>query len=136
MAGVICARPPNFLFAALDRTACAPFLKERRIKFREPTKLDRKFGHGCWGRGSHRVGAWNRIETTLEEGIAPQQTPQGQRGAMKHSVIAHGKYCIFRASGLKAASPGSSTHRMHERGNPPPVEVNHEGRRSFFHFSR
>jgi hypothetical protein len=38
---------PNFLFAALDRTACAPFFKERRIKFREPTKLHRK--SGVWG---------------------------------------------------------------------------------------
>jgi len=38
---------PNFLFAALDRTACAPFLKERRMKFREHTKLHRK--SGMWG---------------------------------------------------------------------------------------
>jgi hypothetical protein len=38
---------PNFLYAALDRTACAPFLKERRIKFTEPTKLPRK--SGVWG---------------------------------------------------------------------------------------
>jgi hypothetical protein len=38
---------PNFLYAALARTACAPFLKERRIKFREPTTLHRK--SGVWG---------------------------------------------------------------------------------------
>jgi hypothetical protein len=38
---------PNFLYAALDRTTCAPFLKERRMKFREPTKLPRK--SGMWG---------------------------------------------------------------------------------------
>ena len=38
---------PNFLYAALDRTACAPFFKERRMKFREPTKLHRK--SGVWG---------------------------------------------------------------------------------------
>ena len=38
---------PNFLYAALDRTACAPFLKERRMKFREPTKLHRK--SEMWG---------------------------------------------------------------------------------------
>ena len=38
---------PNFLYAALDRTACAPFIKERRMKFREPTKLHRK--SGIWG---------------------------------------------------------------------------------------
>jgi hypothetical protein len=38
---------PNFLYAALDRTACAPLFKERRMKFREPTKLHRK--SGMWG---------------------------------------------------------------------------------------
>jgi hypothetical protein len=38
---------PNFLYAALDRIACAPFIKERRMKFREPTKLHRK--SGMWG---------------------------------------------------------------------------------------
>ena len=38
---------PNFLYAALDRTACAPFINERRMKFREPTKLHRK--SGMWG---------------------------------------------------------------------------------------
>jgi hypothetical protein len=38
---------PNFLYAALDRTACAPFFEERRMKFWEPTKLHRK--SGMWG---------------------------------------------------------------------------------------
>jgi hypothetical protein len=38
---------PNFLYAPLDRTACAPFFKERRMKFKEPTKLHRK--SGVWG---------------------------------------------------------------------------------------
>jgi hypothetical protein len=38
---------PNFLRAALDKTACAPFFKERRMNFREPTKLLRK--SGMWG---------------------------------------------------------------------------------------
>ena len=38
---------PNFLFAALDMAACAPFFKERRMKFVEPTKLHRK--SGVWG---------------------------------------------------------------------------------------
>jgi hypothetical protein len=35
---------PNFLYAALDETACAPFFKERRMKFGEPTKPHRKSG--------------------------------------------------------------------------------------------
>ena len=38
---------PNFLYAALERTACAPFFKQGRMKFREPTKLHRK--SGVWG---------------------------------------------------------------------------------------
>ena len=37
----------NFLYAALDMAACAPFFKERRMKFAEPTKLLRK--SGMWG---------------------------------------------------------------------------------------
>jgi hypothetical protein len=38
---------PNFLHAALDTTTCAPFLKERRIRRTEPSKLHRK--SGMWG---------------------------------------------------------------------------------------
>jgi hypothetical protein len=38
---------PNFLYAALDRAACAALFKESRMKFREPTKLHRK--SGMWG---------------------------------------------------------------------------------------
>jgi hypothetical protein len=38
---------PNFLHATLDETACAPFFKERRMEFAEPTKLHRK--SGTWG---------------------------------------------------------------------------------------
>jgi hypothetical protein len=38
---------PNFLYAALDTAACAPFFKERRMKLVEPTKPHRK--SGVWG---------------------------------------------------------------------------------------
>ena len=38
---------PNFLHAAPDKTACAPFFKERRIKFAEPYRRHRK--SGMWG---------------------------------------------------------------------------------------
>ncbi len=38
------AKPPNFLYVVLDRTACAPFYTERRIERAEPTKLRRKSG--------------------------------------------------------------------------------------------
>jgi hypothetical protein len=37
----------NFLHVALDKTSCAPFFKERRMKFAEPTTLHRK--SGMWG---------------------------------------------------------------------------------------
>jgi hypothetical protein len=30
---------PNFLHAALDKSACAPFFKERRMRRVEPSKL-------------------------------------------------------------------------------------------------
>ena len=35
---------PNFLQVDETRAACAPFFKERRMKFREPTKPHRKSG--------------------------------------------------------------------------------------------
>jgi hypothetical protein len=35
---------PNFLYAALEKAACAPFFKERRIKLAEPNILYRKSG--------------------------------------------------------------------------------------------
>ena len=37
---------PDFLYAVLDRSACAPFRKERRMKCFEATKLHRKSGEG------------------------------------------------------------------------------------------
>jgi hypothetical protein len=38
---------PNFLHALLDTAECAPFFKERRMKFVEPSTLHRK--SGIWG---------------------------------------------------------------------------------------
>jgi hypothetical protein len=38
---------PNFLHAAPDKTTCAPFFKERRMKSGEPNQLYRK--SGLWG---------------------------------------------------------------------------------------
>ncbi len=40
-------RTPDSCHAALDKTACAPFSKERRMKFAEPSKLNRN--PGGWG---------------------------------------------------------------------------------------
>jgi hypothetical protein len=44
----------NFLHAPLDTTACAPFFKERRMKFTEPTTLHRE--SGVWGTRGSVVG--------------------------------------------------------------------------------
>jgi hypothetical protein len=49
---------PKFLYAALDRTACAALFKESRIKTREPMKLHRK--SGMWGT-PFRGGASSRL---------------------------------------------------------------------------
>jgi hypothetical protein len=41
------ARPgPDSCHAALERSACAPFLEEKRMKFTEATKFNRKSGEG------------------------------------------------------------------------------------------
>ena len=40
-------RPPNFLCAALDRTACAPFYTERRIECAEPPNFAGNRGPGA-----------------------------------------------------------------------------------------
>ena len=38
------ANTPNFLHAAPDKSACAPFFKERGKKFVDPLEPNRKFG--------------------------------------------------------------------------------------------
>jgi hypothetical protein len=38
---------PNFLYAALDETACAPFFKERRMKFAKPLSIIGNRGCGA-----------------------------------------------------------------------------------------
>ena len=48
------ANTPNFLQGARDTAACAPFFKERRMKFVEPTGPNRKFG--AMGHSSRGVG--------------------------------------------------------------------------------
>ena len=38
------SRPPDFLYALLDTTACAAFIKESRMNFANATQLHRKSG--------------------------------------------------------------------------------------------
>jgi hypothetical protein len=51
---------PNFLDAAPDKAASAPFFKEGRMKFRESTKLLRK--SGMWGTQGQLQG---KVESTV-----------------------------------------------------------------------
>jgi hypothetical protein len=81
---------PNFLYAALERTACAPFFKERRRESREPTKLHRK--SGVWGtrrllrgwspkvRSFHpTIGGGDRAEKLFDVGGGFLETTKGFR---------------------------------------------------------
>jgi hypothetical protein len=54
---------PNFLHAALDKIACAPFVKERRIKFAEPTTPHRK--SGIWGTRDFLLGQMGTSSDSL-----------------------------------------------------------------------
>jgi hypothetical protein len=59
---------PNFLHAALDKAACAPFSKEGRMKFREPTKLHRKswiWAPGSCGRDGVKGATLNTLDLWL-----------------------------------------------------------------------
>jgi hypothetical protein len=38
---------PNFLYVHPGKTVCAPFIKERRMEFAEPTKFHRKSDVGA-----------------------------------------------------------------------------------------
>jgi hypothetical protein len=40
-------RDPDFLYATLDRTACAAFIDESRMSFPNANQLDRKSGGNC-----------------------------------------------------------------------------------------
>src|ERR1700678_3464873 len=66
------ADTPNFLYAALERAACSPFFNERRMKFREPTKLHRK--SGIWGTRhlleGKRVGRILRLPSSLSAPVS------------------------------------------------------------------
>ena|ERR1700733_5992856 len=68
---------PNFLHAAPDKVACAPFFKERRTRFAGPTKLLRKSGYGApqalWkGKGTPKLleqETWVRMPTRTPTGV-------------------------------------------------------------------
>ena len=53
---------PNFLHVALDKTACAPFIKERRMKFAEPIKPSQEIGDGGHPGFIGRDRVWGSLE--------------------------------------------------------------------------
>jgi hypothetical protein len=65
---------PNFLYAALDKIACAPYFKERRMKLEEPTKPRRKSGMWPTRRSSVGVEILNRIYRQRKNSCSDQGT--------------------------------------------------------------
>ena len=68
---------PNFLYAALDMTACAPFYKERRMRLGDPNDLRRKSGRWgtpvrCQGK-NHKGRLFLRLLTGPLRLVAPTQ---------------------------------------------------------------
>jgi hypothetical protein len=61
---------PNFLYAALDRAACAPLFKERRMKCREPHETPQEIG----GVGHPAMGAGIEPKSVLYD--APKLSEQ------------------------------------------------------------
>jgi hypothetical protein len=77
---------PNFLHAILDKIACAPFVKERRMEFTEPTKLHRK--SGVWGTLGSVAGTDSRpvVENDPADGHShQQQTDEEQQQAGEYA---------------------------------------------------
>jgi hypothetical protein len=69
---------PNFLHAALDKSACAPFFEERRMRRREPTKLHRK--SGMWGYAAVFVilgSLWSRASDYLDKVVKTEMAGEG-----------------------------------------------------------
>jgi hypothetical protein len=71
---------PNFLYAAMDKAACAPFLKERRMKCAGPINSTGNRGCGAPGMGGRvrvrRVSRFSEpdleaIEFKAFEGLRP-----------------------------------------------------------------
>jgi hypothetical protein len=88
---------PNFLFAALERTACAALNKESRMKFRETTKLHRK--SGMWGI-RHGGGGWSKKTRRFALNLLPDH-PLNCSSALFSSG-----FC-GRGSGRTGLCPGS-----------------------------
>jgi hypothetical protein len=69
--------PPNFLHVALDKSAWAPFFKERSIRCTEPTKLHRK--SGMWGTRTYFAGRGKPV--------IDLSTPRPRAGLLETTIV-------------------------------------------------
>jgi hypothetical protein len=71
---------PDFLYAALDMTACAAFSRESRMRFANASKLHRKSGEAP--PLSCPVSRWRPIVKALEKGLVqPMYAKVREHGA-------------------------------------------------------
>ncbi len=101
---------PNFLYSALDTTACAAFIKESRMKCAEATKLHRKFGD-C----EVTVKTANEIQQqSLRERISSYLSRSGRRVATAVAIViavSLGYHVTFGANGLSAYQQKRNQHQ-------------------------
>jgi cell division protein FtsB len=101
---------PNFLYSALDTTACAAFIKESRMKCAEATKLHRKFGN-C----EVTVKTENETEQlSLKERIAAYLSRSVRRVAAAVAIVIAvllGYHVTFGANGLSAYQQKRNQHQ-------------------------
>ena len=92
---------PNFLYSALDTTACAAFIEESRMKCAEANKLHRKFGD-C----EVTVKIENESQQqSLRDRASSLFSRSGRRVATAVAIViavALGYHVIFGANGLSA----------------------------------
>jgi hypothetical protein len=82
---------PNFLHAAADKTACAPFIKERRMKFIEVLEPYRKSGmwgtRACWQVTVQSLNGWFWVDG-LGSGAVVYWSVKGLIGSRIQAVVA------------------------------------------------
>jgi hypothetical protein len=82
---------PNFLHAALDKAACASFIKEGHMKFAEPTKQHRKSGmwgtQDLWSRQSRQFQETAKASSSLRSATVVDTVPRGMEGLMARAWL-------------------------------------------------
>ncbi len=105
---------PNFLHAAPDKAACAPFVKERRMKFTESTKPHGK--SGMWGTRSSVAGMGG---LSLLSRVASTSRLLGMTREEGDGFIESGCRTEAFLKAIVGLRPSFSAHvRLGERGAP------------------